>query len=63
MDLKRKYWSDILLALDAIDHHLVGIDSFELYSAAPTVKDAVERRLIITAPWRSRFGGARSEKP
>lgn len=47
MDLKRKYWSDILLALDAIDHHLVGIDSFELYSAAPTVKDAVERRLII----------------
>ena len=47
MDLKRKYWSDILLALDAIDHHLVGIDSFELYSVAPTVKDAVERRLII----------------
>ena len=47
MDLKRKYWSDILLALDAIDHHLIDIDSFDRYSASPTVKDAVERRLII----------------
>jgi uncharacterized protein with HEPN domain len=46
MDPKRKYWSDILLALDAIDLHLKGITSFEQYAASITVKDAVERRLI-----------------
>ena len=43
---KRKYWSDIRLALEAIDQHLTGIDSFEKYSASIMVKDAVERRLI-----------------
>jgi uncharacterized protein with HEPN domain len=46
MDPKRKYWSDILIALDAIDQHLRGVDSFEKYAASETVKDAVERRLI-----------------
>ncbi len=45
-DPKRKYWSDILIALDAIDLHLKGVDSFDRYSASPMVKDAVERRLI-----------------
>ncbi len=46
MDLKRKYWSDILIALDAIDLHLKGIESYERYANSPIVKDAVERRLI-----------------
>lgn len=46
MDLKIKYWNDILLALDAIDHHLALITSFDDYSTDVTVKDAVERRLI-----------------
>jgi uncharacterized protein with HEPN domain len=46
MDPKRKYWSDILLALDAIDLHLKDIHSFDQYAASITVKDAVERRLI-----------------
>lgn len=46
MDLKRKYWSDIVIALDAIDHHLCGIHTFEDYTMSITVKDAVERRLI-----------------
>lgn len=46
METKRKYWSDILIALDAIDHHLAGITSFEQYASSITVKDAVERRLI-----------------
>jgi uncharacterized protein with HEPN domain len=45
-DPKRKYWSDILIALDAIHLHLKDVDSFERYAASPTVKDAVERRLI-----------------
>ncbi len=45
MDLKRKYWSDILLAMEAIDHHLVGIDSFELYSAAPTINPGLCSRV------------------
>lgn len=47
MERKRKYWTDIVLALDAIDQHLTGIDTYESYTSAPTVKDAVERRLII----------------
>jgi uncharacterized protein with HEPN domain len=47
MDPKRKYWSDILIALDAIDVHLKDITSFDGYTASLTVKDAVERRLII----------------
>lgn len=46
MDPKRKYWSDILIALDAIDQHLEGVDSFEAYAVSIVVKDAVERRLI-----------------
>ncbi len=46
MDHKRKYWSDILIALDAIDQHLAGVNTYEEYSANITVKDAVERRLI-----------------
>lgn len=46
MDHKRKYWSDIIVALDAIDLHLKGISTFEQYAASITVKDAVERRLI-----------------
>jgi uncharacterized protein with HEPN domain len=45
-DPKRKYWSDILIALDAIELHLQGVRSFEDYAASPTVKDAIERRLI-----------------
>lgn len=47
METKRKYWSDILLALDAIDVHLQGITTYERYSASLSVRDAVERRLII----------------
>ena len=47
METKRKYWSDILLALDAIDIHLQGITTYEQYAASITVKEAVERRLII----------------
>jgi uncharacterized protein with HEPN domain len=47
METKRKYWSDVLLALDAIDIHLQGISTYEQYSNSITVKDAVERRLII----------------
>jgi uncharacterized protein with HEPN domain len=47
METKRKYWSDILLALDVIDIHLQGIATYEEYAASITVKDAVERRLII----------------
>jgi len=46
MDPKLKYWNDILLALDAIDHHLAHITSFDAYATNVTVKDAVERRLI-----------------
>lgn len=46
MDPKRKYWSDIVIALDAIDHHLGGVHTFEDYTMSVTVKDAVERRLI-----------------
>lgn len=46
MDPKRKYWCDVVVALDAIDLHLEGIASFEQYIASITVKDAVERRLI-----------------
>jgi uncharacterized protein with HEPN domain len=33
--------------LDAIDIHLKGITTYEQYAASITVKDAVERRLII----------------
>ena len=46
-ETERKFWSDILIALDAIAIHLKNIDSFEKYAASLTVKDAVERRLII----------------
>lgn len=46
MDLKLKYWSDILLALDVVDQHLADIGSYEEYTSNITVKDAVERRLI-----------------
>jgi hypothetical protein len=46
MESKRKYWSDILIALDAIDHHLASIHTYEQYAESITVKDAVERRLI-----------------
>jgi len=46
MDHKRKYWSDILIALDAIEQHLSGIETLEAYAASFTAKDAVERRLI-----------------
>lgn len=46
MDPRRKYWSDIVVALDAIDLHLKEVTSFEHYAASITVKDAVERRLI-----------------
>lgn len=46
MDPKRKYWSDILIALDAIDLHLSGVETYDQYAAAITVKDAVERRPI-----------------
>lgn len=46
MDPKRKYWSDIIIALDVIDLHLQGITSFDQYTTSITVKDAVERRLI-----------------
>lgn len=46
MGTKRKYWSDNMIALDAIDHHLAGIGTFEQYAGSLTVKDAVERRLI-----------------
>jgi len=47
METKRKYWSDILIAMDAIDIHLQGITTYEQYAGSITVKDAVERRLII----------------
>ena len=47
MEIERKYWSDIMIALDAITIHLEGIASFEEYASSLTVKDAVERRLII----------------
>ena len=33
--------------MDAIDIHLKGITTYEQYAASITVKDAVERRLII----------------
>ncbi len=33
--------------MDAIDIHLQGITTYEQYAASITVKDAVERRLII----------------
>ncbi|MBK8497533.1 MAG: DUF86 domain-containing protein [Flavobacteriales bacterium] len=46
MDPKRKYWSDIVVALDAIDLHLNGVTTFDQYTVSITVKDAVERRLI-----------------
>ncbi len=46
MDPKRKYWSDILVSLDAIDVHLNGVKSYDQYSVSVTIKDAVERRLI-----------------
>lgn len=46
MDQRRKYWSDIALAIAAIEQHLQGISSFDLYCGSLTVKDAVERRLI-----------------
>ncbi len=46
MDPKRKYWSDILIALDAIDQHLTGVNTYAAYAASITVRDAVERRLI-----------------
>ena len=45
-DPKRKYWTDILIALDAIGLHLQGVRTYDDYVASPTVKDAVERRLI-----------------
>ncbi len=47
MELTGKYWSDILLAIEAIEQYMAGITSFDGYSASPMVKDAVERRFII----------------
>jgi uncharacterized protein with HEPN domain len=47
MDEKPKYWYDIVLAIEAIEHHLKNVSSFEEYLQNITVKDAVERRLII----------------